>query len=270
MSKLKVLPLLCSALLSYSVCADETKKEDAPDPGNHTKLSTQVTFTYGKLGLGDANDDFFQIYAARNGVKANGNYFLGTVSVQAKDKGKFGSDDFNVSQFRTRYFEVTPTGWKYAPMFGYSLDYLDTSFTDGASKRVAAAGGVLRMVTPFKNWLSFPNLALAVGQNDDDFAYKGFVDEYAFGWQFNYLNTIYLNKNGANFQVNPQFTSLDMGGDVGTLNSLQMEFAVQVPLTTNRKHWAKVTYNEYFDDAGQSFGLNESATELKFTYAYYL
>ena len=70
-------------------------------------------------------------------------------------------------------------------------------------------------------------------------------------------------------QINPQYSSLDFGGSVGTINQLQLDLAFQGPLADNRKLWGKATYTEFFDDAEQSFGHKRQGTELKFTYSYY-
>lgn len=262
----------CAVLLSFSVYAEEHHKElqKSPDPGDHTRVSTIVSATYGVQSIGEANNNKVMFLGQRSGSKANGNYFLGQLSLTGQENGKVGSEDFNLSQVRARYFEVTPIESETAPMAGLSFDYIDTSFTDGPSKRLFAFGGVVRLDTPFKNWLSFPNLAVAYGQNNEDFGYKGLVDEHAWGGQLNLMNTFYLHKNGSNVQFNPQFSMMDMGGDMGTFNSLQLEFVVQMPISSNRKHWGKVTYNEFLDDISQDFGHNELNTEVKFTYTYYL
>ncbi|MGR5068155.1 MULTISPECIES: hypothetical protein [Vibrio] len=263
---------LSSALILFTsnVFADEhISPEDAPDPGDHTKVSSVLNITYGKQSFTEEDNDFVQIQGQMSGGKSNGNLFLGQLTVQGQENGKVGSDDFNLSQVRARYFEVTHTEWQHAPMAGISLDYIETSFTDAISDRLFAVGGLIRVDTPFKNWLSFPILAGAVGQNNSTYSRLGLVDDYTWGVQFNFLNSIYLHKNGTHVQINPQFSSLDFGGEVGTINQLQLDLAFQTPFTDDRKHWGKVTYTEYFDDAEQSFGHNRQGTELKFTYSYY-
>lgn len=264
---------LSSALFlfsTYAVADEHVSSEDAPDPGDHTKVSSVINLTYGKQSFGEADNDFAQIQAQISGKKSNDNLFLGQLTVQGRDNGKVGSEDFNLSQVRARYFEVSHTDWKQAPMVGVSFDYIETSFTDAISDRLFAVGGLIRVNTPFKNWLSFPILAGAIGQNNDTYSRLGLTDDYTYGMQFNFLNSIYLHQNGAHVQVNPQFSSLDFGGSVGTINQLQLDLAFQAPLTESRKHWGKVTYTEYFDDTEQSFGHNRQGTELKFTYSYYL
>lgn len=263
---------LSSALILFTTnaLADEhISPEDAPDPGDHTKVSSVLNITYGKQSFTEEDNDFVQIQGQMSGGKSNGNLFLGQLTVQGQDNGKVGSEDFNLSQVRARYFEVTHTEWQHAPMAGISLDYIETSFTDAISDRLFAVGGLIRVNTPFKNWLSFPILAGAVGQNNSTYSRLGLVDDYTWGVQFNFLNSIYLHENGTHVQINPQFSSLDFGGEVGTINQLQLDLAFQTPFTDNRKHWGKVTYTEYFDDAEQSFGHNRQGTELKFTYSYY-
>ena len=96
------------------------------------------------------------------------------------------------------------------------------------------------------------------------------MDKMTYGVQFNFLNSIYLHENGTHIQLNPQFSSLDLGGTVGTVNQLQMDTVLQMPLNSNRRHWGKLTYTEYFDDTAQSFGHNRQGTELKLTYSYYM
>ncbi|MGR5119812.1 hypothetical protein ACPV5L_19410 [Vibrio astriarenae] len=259
------------SLAPLTILADDhIEPTDAPDPGDHTKVSSVVSVTYGKQSFNEDDNDFVQLVGQMSGGKSNGNLFLGQLTIQGQDNGKVGSEDFNLSQVRARYFEVTHTDWQHAPMFGVSLDYIETSFTDGVSDRLFALGGLVRVDTPFSNWLSFPILALAIGQNNNDFAKLDIVDDYAYGVQFNFLNSIYLHKNGTHIQINPQFSSLDMGGMTGTINQLQLDTAFQMPLASNRKHWGKLTYTEYFDDVEQSFGHNRRGTELKFTYSYFL
>lgn len=264
---------LCSVLVvaPFHVLADDhIEPVDAPDPGDHTKVSSVFSLTYGKQSFGEDDNDFVQLQGQISGGKKNGNLFLGQVTVQGQDNGKFGDEDFNLSQVRTRYFEVTRTQWERAPMLGVSLDYIETSFTDAVSDRLLALGGLIRLDTSFDNWLSFPILALAFGQNNSDFVKQDIVDDYSYGVQFNFLNSIYLHKNGTHLQVNPQFSSIDMGGMTGRINQLQLDTAFQMPLSENRKHWGKLTYTEYFDDVDQNFGHNRKGTELKFTYSYYL
>jgi len=257
------LPLL-ACFSTLAVASDE-----AVDPGDHTKVNTAASITYGIQSLGEDDNNYVQVQGQISGSKANGNLFLGVLNVTARENGKVGDDGFNASQVRARYFEVTPTGWDTAPVFGMSFDYIDTSFTDGLSDRLFAVGAVLRVNPGFDNWLLFPNLAAVVGQNNDDFSDAGLVDDTSYGGQLNLFNTIYFNKNGSHIQFNPQFSVIDMGSQVGTVQTLQLETAVMIPFDENRKHWGKLTYNEYFDDAGQSFGHNDKNTELKFTYYYY-
>lgn len=272
MKQFKTLPLFTTlALAPFAIQADDhIEPTDAPDPGDHTRVSSVVTVTYGKQSFNEDNNDFVQVVGQMSGGKKNGNLFLGQLTIQGQDNGKRGSDDFNLSQVRARYFEVAHTEWERAPMFGVSLDYIETSFADAISDRMLAVGGLVRVDTPFSNWLSFPILALAVGQNNNDFSKVDIVDDYAYGAQFNFFNSIYLHKNGTHIQINPQFSSMDMGGMTGTINQLQLDTAFQMPLSQNRKHWGKLTYTEYFDDVDQSFGHNRKGTELKFTYSYFL
>ncbi|MFN1581848.1 hypothetical protein [Vibrio rotiferianus] len=264
---------LSSALLlfsSYSLAEEHISPKDAPDPGDHTKVSSVINITYGKQSFREQDNDFAQIQGQMSGKKRNDNLFLGQLTIQGQDRGKVGSEDFNLSQVRARYFEVSHTEWQHAPMVGVSLDYIETSFTDAISDRLFAVGGLIRVDTPFKNWLSFPILAGAIGQNNNTYSRLGITDDYTYGLQFNYLNSIYLHENGTHIQVNPQFSSLNFGGSVGTINQLQLDLAFQTPFTENRKHWGKLTYTEFFDDTEQSFGHNRQGTELKFTYSYYL
>ena len=254
---------------SHALSDDHITPDDAPDPGDHTKVSSVINVTYGKQSFREEDNDFAQIQAQISGQKSNENLFLGQLTIQGQDNGKVGSEDFNLSQVRARYFEVSRTDWQHAPMVGVSLDYIETSFTDAISDRLFAVGGLIRVNTPFDNWLSFPILAGAVGQNNSDFSRLGLTDDYTYGVQFNFLNSIYLHENGTHVQINPQFSSLDFGGSVGTINQLQLDLAFQGPLSDNRKHWGKVTYTEFFDDTEQSFGHNRQGTELKFTYSYY-
>ncbi|HAS6182147.1 TPA: hypothetical protein RQL13_001680 [Vibrio vulnificus] len=254
---------------SFALSDEKMNQEEAPDPGDHTKVSSVINLTYGKQSFGEQDNDFAQIQGQVSGKKSNENLFLGQLTVQGREGGKVGSEDFNLSQVRARYFEVSHTDWEHAPMVGVSLDYIETSFTDAVSDRLFAIGGLIRVNTPFKNWLSFPILAAAVGKNNNTYSRLGLVDDYSYGVQFNFLNSIYLNKNGTHIQVNPQFSSLDFGGSVGTVNQLQLDLAFQAPFTDDRKHWGKVTYTEFFDDTEQSFGHNRQGTELKFTYSYY-
>ncbi|MCY9824553.1 hypothetical protein [Vibrio chagasii] len=263
---------LCSALLCtpFVSLADEyIDPKDGPDPGDHSSVSSVVSLTYGKQSFTEDDNDFVQLLGQMSGAKDNGNLFLGQLTLQGRDGGKVGDEDFNLSQVRARYFEVTQTDWAHAPMFGVSLDYIETSFAKTPSDRLLALGGLVRVNTPFKNWLSFPILALAVGQNNSDYEKLDIVDDYAFGVQFNFLNSIYLSENGTHIQVNPQFSSMEMGGSTGTINQLQLDLAFQMPLSADRKHWGKLTYTEYFDDVAQSFGHNDQQTELKFTYSYF-
>ncbi|HAS62580.1 MAG TPA: hypothetical protein DCS35_08330 [Vibrio sp.] len=255
---------------TLSFAAEQSGTDDIPDPGDHTKVSSVVSMTYGKQSFNEEDNDFVQLQGQISGGKQNGNLFLGQLTVQGQDNGKVGSEDFNLSQVRARYFEVTRTEWEHAPMLGVSLDYIETSFTDAVSDRLFAVGGLVRVNTPFDNWLSFPILAAAIGQNNSTYSDLGIADKYTYGVQFNFLNSIYLHENGTHIQINPQFSSLDMGGAIGTVNQLQFDTALQMPFTSNRKHWGKLTYTEYFDDVEQSFGHNRQGTELKFTYSYFL
>ena len=267
----KKLPLLTLLLpLSAFANAQDATEENAPDPGDHTKVSSVVSATYGKQSFGEADNDFLQLQGQISGAKDNENLFLGSLTVTGQDNGKVGSEDFNLSQVRARYFKVTRTDWANAPMLGMSFDYIESSFTNATSDRLFAVGGLIRMNTPFKNWLSFPIIAAAVGQNNKDYSNIGLVDKMTYGVQFNFLNSIYLHENGTHIQLNPQFSSLDLGGTVGTVNQLQMDTVLQMPLNSNRRHWGKLTYTEYFDDTEQSFGHNRQGTELKLTYSYYM
>ncbi|MGF1721148.1 hypothetical protein L4D20_14010 [Vibrio kyushuensis] len=269
--KLSLLALLLP--LTTYVNADDTAEENAPDPGDHTKVSSVVSATYGVQSLGEDDNNYVQLVGQMSGAKDNGNLFLGSIALSGQENANtFPADDsFDISQFRARYFEVKRTEWESAPMLGMSFDYVETSFVDGAPMdRLFAVGGLIRMTTPFDNWLSFPILAAAVGQNSDfakDFAG---ADSTTYGVQFNFLNSIYLHENGTHIQINPQFSSLDFGGDMGTINTLQLDTVYQMPISSNRKHWGKVTYTEYFDDANQSFGHNDQGRELKLTYSYFL
>ncbi|CAE6943999.1 hypothetical protein ACOMICROBIO_GDFFDHBD_03222 [Vibrio sp. B1REV9] len=271
MTNYKIITLSSALILfsTHAIADEHITPDDAPDPGDHTKVSSVVNITYGKQSFNEEDNDFVQIQGQISGGKSNGNLFLGQLTIQGQENGKVGSDDFNLSQVRARYFEVTHTEWQHAPMAGVSLDYIETSFTDAISDRLFAVGGLIRIDTPFKNWLSFPILAGAVGQNNSTYSKLGLVDDYTWGVQFNFLNSIYLHQNGTHVQINPQFSSLDFGGTVGTINQLQLDLAFQTPLAQNRKHWGKITYTEYFDDVEQSFGHNRQGTELKFTYSYY-
>ncbi|MEZ9710817.1 hypothetical protein AB4254_19275 [Vibrio breoganii] len=271
---MKTLPTYAfsTALILTSLNAfadDHIDDENAPDPGDHTKVSSVVSVTYGKQSYKKDDNDLVQIQGQMSGAKDNGNLFLGQLSIQGQDNGKVGSEDFNLSQVRARYFEVTRTQSELAPMLGVSVDYIETGFTDALSDRLFALGGLIKLEMPFSNWLSFPIVAAAVGQNNDSLAKTGYVDDWSYGIQFNYLNSIYLNSNGTHIQVNPQFSSLDFGGQLGTINQLQLDVALQMPLTNNRKHWGKFTYTEFFDDVEQSFGHNRQGTEVKFTYSYF-
>lgn len=264
-------------LISPFVFADEViEQENAPDPGDHTKVSSVINVTYGKQSFGEDDNDFVQLQGQISGAKQNGHLFLGQLTLQGHENAKVDTatlttdDSLKLSQVRARYFEVKRTEWEHAPMLGVSFDYIETSFTDAVSDRLFAVGGLIRMNTPFDNWLSFPILAAAVGQNNSFYSDLGIVDDYSYGVQFNFLNSIYLHQNGTHVQVNPQFSSLDMGGTTGTINQLQLDLAFQMPLAENRKHWGKLTYTEYFDDVQQSFGHNRQGSEVKFTYSYYL
>ncbi|CAM2861597.1 hypothetical protein [Vibrio rarus] len=259
--------LILIALPSFA--DNHIDNENAPDPGDHTKVSSVVSITYGKQSYREDDNDMMQILGQVSGGKENGNLFLGQLTLQGQDNGKVGSDNFNLSQVRARYFEVTKTQSEIAPMMGVSLDYIETSFTDALSDRLFALGGVVKLEMPFSNWLSFPILAAAVGQNNKSVSRTGYVDDWSYGIQFNYLNSIYLNSNGTHIQINPQFSSIDFGGHLGTVNQLQLETALQMPLSDNRKHWGKFTYVEFFDDVDQSFGHNRQGTEIKFTYSYF-
>lgn len=264
--------LIASMLLltsAFSIADEHIDSADAPDPGDHTKVSTVGSITYGKQSFDKDNNDFVQLIGQMSGAKDNGHLFLGLLSLQGQDNGKVGSDEFNLSQVRARYFEVAKTQSQSAPMVGLSLDYIETSFTDALSDRLFAVGALVRLETPFSNWMLFPIAAFAAGQNNRDFAKIGVVNDYTFGAQLNFLNSIYLHKNGTHVQLNPQFSSLDFGGDVGTVNQLQLDAVLQMPISHNRKHWGKVTYTEYFDDVEQSFGHNRQGTELKLTYNYF-
>lgn len=261
------LTLLLSSL--YVSADDHIDDDNAPDPGDHTKVSSVLSLTYGKQDIGNANNDVVEIIGQMSGAKSNGNLFLGQLTVKGQDNGKVGSDDFNLSQVRARYFEVTRIDSDITPMAGVSLDYIETSFTNALSDRLFAIGGLVKLETPFNNWLMFPILAGAFGQNNDDIAKTGYVDDNTWGVQFNLLNSIYLSKNGTHIQINPQFSSLDFGGELGTINQLQLDTAFQMPLSDNRQHWGKLTYTEYFDDVDQNFGHNRRGTEVKFTYSYY-
>ena len=257
-------------LASISSIADEhVDNPEAPDPGDHTKVSTMGSITYGKQSFNKEDNDFVQILGQMSGAKDNGHLFLGQLTLQGQENGKVGSDEFNLSQVRARYFEVARTQWESAPMIGVSLDYIETSFADALSDRLFAIGALVRLDTPFNNWMSFPIIAVAAGQNNSDYSRFGFVSDYTFGAQLNFLNSIYLHKNGTHLQINPQFSSLDFGGDLGTINQLQLDAVFQMPISHNRKHWGKFTYTEYFDDVEQGFGHNRQGTELKLTYNYF-
>ncbi|MGF1696232.1 hypothetical protein L4C54_11225 [Vibrio lamellibrachiae] len=271
--KLSLLALLLP-LTTYAN-ADDSAEENAPDPGDHTKVSSVVSATYGVQSLGEADNNWFQLTGQMSGGKENGNLFLGSLALTGQEFNSDipGSDEsFDVTQLRARYFEVKRTEWESAPMLGVSLDYIENSFVDGAPiDRLFAVGGLVRMNTPFKNWLSFPIVAAAVGQNNSDYKNLGLMDSTTYGVQFNFLNSIYLHENGTHIQLNPQFASLDMGGDMGTVNSLQMDTVFQFPMNSNRRHWGKITYTEHFSDLGESsLKHNDAGTELKFTYSYYL
>ncbi|OEF07314.1 hypothetical protein [Vibrio genomosp. F10] len=271
--KISLLALLLP--LTTYVNAEGTAEENAPDPGDHTKVSSVVGATYGVQSLGEADNNWVQLNVQISGAKQNGNLFLGSAALTGQE---FNSDiagqdeSFDVTQLRTRYFEVKRTEWENAPMLGVSLDYIENSFVDTATQdRLFAVGGLIRMNTPFKNWLSFPIVAAAVGQNSD-FA-ENFLgaDSMSYGVQFNFLNSIYLHENGTHIQLNPQFASIDFGGDMGTINQLQMDTVLQFPLNSNRRHWGKITYTEFFSDAiSSNLKHNDKGTELKFQYSYYL
>ena len=264
---------LLALLLPLSTFANA--EENAPDPGDHTKVSSVISGTYGVQSLGEADNNWFQVTGQMSGAKQNGNLFLGSVALTGQEfnaDAPAKSESFDLTQLRARYFEVKTTEWENAPMLGVSLDYIENSFVDGAPiDRLFAVGGLVRMNTPFKNWLSFPIIAAAVGQNNSDLKNVGAMDSMTYGVQFNFLNSIYLHENGTHIQLNPQFASLDMGGSTGTVNSLQMDTVLQFPLNSNRRHWGKLTYTENFSDAGKSsLKHNDKGTELKFTYSYYL
>lgn len=142
---------LSSALILFSSHAfsdDHITPDDAPDPGDHTKVSSVINVTYGKQSFREEDNDFAQIQAQISGQKSNENLFLGQLTIQGQDNGKVGSEDFNLSQVRARYFEVSRTDWQHAPMVGVSLDYIETSFTDAISDRLFAVGGLIRVNTP--------------------------------------------------------------------------------------------------------------------------
>ncbi|MCK6262939.1 hypothetical protein KP803_06560 [Vibrio sp. ZSDE26] len=271
--KLSLLALLLP--LSTYVSAEDTAEENAPDPGDHTKVSSVISATYGVQSLGEDDNSWLQLTGQMSGAKENGNLFLGSLALTGQE---FNSsvpaldDSFEVTQLRARYFEVKRTEWENAPMLGVSLDYIENSFSDRATQdRLFAVGGLIRMNTPFKNWLSFPIIAAAVGQNSDLAENLLGADSMSYGVQFNFLNSVYLHENGTHIQLNPQFASIDFGGDMGTINQLQMDTVLQFPLNSNRRHWGKVTYTEFFSDAGESsLKHNDKGTELKFTYSYYL
>ncbi|MGF1719604.1 hypothetical protein L4D20_06105 [Vibrio kyushuensis] len=262
-----IIPLALTMMAPYALAEEAT---DAPDPGDHTKVSTMVGATYGVASLSEENDNFFRLNAQMSGAKNNGNLFLGQLQFDGREDQQF-DDSFDLTQVRARYFEVKRTGYESVSVAGVSLDYIESSFVDtNPTDRLLAVGGIVRVATPFANWLAFPILAGVYAQNDKAFSDASVVDKNAWGVQVNMMNSVYLHENGTHLQFNPQYSMVDMGGMLGTVNSLQLDTALQFPMTDNRKHWGKITYIERFSDATQSFGHVDTGRELLFSYNYYL
>ncbi|GEA49515.1 hypothetical protein VIN01S_03190 [Vibrio inusitatus NBRC 102082] len=263
---------LGSLLFSFSVYSAEDLNPDTPDPGDHSKVSNMFEATYGIKGVGDENLNHLQLAIQQSGQFDNGHYFLGKAEIKADEviKNSQGDTDFEVTEFRARYFQLAQFDSERFPVAGISLDYIERGMQDDVTERMFALGAVTRTVTPLENWLLFPYVMAVYAQNDDNYLYPGFADKNGWGVQFNVLNTFYLNKNGANFQLNPYFTSLDFGGDLGTVNSLLVEYSLQSPISDNKKHWLQFTYNQYFSDANTTtFEHNRDDAELLLTYNYF-
>ncbi|CAH0991928.1 hypothetical protein SIN8267_02043 [Sinobacterium norvegicum] len=268
------MPLAYAETVSVDLDLEEVSElNDAPDPGDHTKVSTMVGATYGVQGAGEGNNQMVEFVGQMSGAKDSGNLFLALGQVTGREGASGEDSSFELSKLRGRYFEVTQTGSELFPMAGISLDYIETGMTDGLTERLVAVGGVVRATTPADNWLAFPIVAAVYAQNDDSLSGlpKGYVDSNAWGMQVNLMNSIYLHENGTHIQINPQYTSLDMGGQLGTVNTLQLDMALQAPLSKDRKHWGKITYTEFFDDAARnSIHHNDQVREIKFTYNYFM
>lgn len=267
----KTIISLGSLLISFSAYSDESLSPESPDPGDHSKVSNMFEATYGVKGVNHENLNHVQVAIQQSGQYNNGHYFLGKAELKADEviSNGHGDTDFEITEFRTRYFQLAHIDSDRFPVAGVSFDYIERGMQDDLTERMFALGAVTRAVTPLNNWLVFPYVMAVYAQNDDSYAYSGFADKNGWGVQANVLNTFYLNENGANFQFNPYFTSLDFGGDLGTVNSLMIEYSLQSPITQNRKHWLQITYNQYFDDATESFEHQSDQAELLLTYNYF-
>jgi len=264
--KLSALSLITIASLNVSAKEDSS----TPDPADVTKVLTALKVQAGTNGKD--NNPALEAELKIGGSFNKNNSFLTMISAMGaekdSDKGKpNGEDDFDLREYRMRWFQVFGTGYAAIPKAGYSVDYIDHSNDDtDMIDNIIAVGGIVK-VPVLSNWVMYPNLA-AVQANVNNDAKNAGVDDGK-GFQVNVFNAIYLSKKGTYLMINPQYSWIDF--DAFTTQTLLIETTLGMPLTDSKKWWFNATYKETLskldsDTAGlddESFKSDDDARQFR-------
>ncbi len=239
--KLSVFSISVLAMTALNVSAND----DVPDPADVTKVLTAL-----KVSVGTNSNDYDAAVEAElkiGGSFNKNNSFLTMISAQGATKDSAESmdaDDFDLREYRARWFQVFGTGMEGMPKAGYSIDYIDHSNDDSDPiDNIVAVGGVVK-IPVLSNWVMYPNIAVVQANLKDEYKINGSDDGK--GFQLNIFNSIYLSKKGTYLMINPQYSWLDF--DTYTTQDLLIETTFGMPLTESRKWWFSATYKETFSD----------------------
>ncbi|MCG9664354.1 hypothetical protein L1D26_14825 [Vibrio mediterranei] len=244
---MKHFSVLSAALLSVTsaqVMADEAQVND---PADVTRPQTYLKVDSGAKG----KDGMTRLQLNMAGSYSEDIGYLGQFETDFQtnlDAQPGKSKDFGLSRIRARYFQVHATGLEVLPEIGFSLDYISYGSNwvakNSGTEQTAAIGAVAKVITPFENWVSYPNLAVMKNEYDNGRSENG--------WQANWFNSFYLTEKGSYITVNPQYANYNNA--IGkNEQSLELNFEGGIPLTNDGSIWGNVTYSEhFFKAAGES------------------
>ncbi|ASI90027.1 hypothetical protein [Vibrio mediterranei] len=244
---MKHFSVVSAALLgvaSAQVMADEAQVND---PADVTRPQTYLKVDSGAKG----KDGMTRLQLNMAGSYSEDIGYLGQFETDFQtnlDAQQGKSKDFGLSRIRARYFQVHATGLEVLPEIGFSLDYISYGSNwvakNSGTEQTAAIGAVAKVITPFENWVSYPNLAVMKNEYDNGRSENG--------WQANWFNSFYLTEKGSYITVNPQYANYNNATGKNE-QSLELNFEGGIPLTNDGSIWGNVTYSEhFFKAAGES------------------
>ncbi|USD63079.1 hypothetical protein J4N45_18945 [Vibrio sp. SCSIO 43140] len=242
MNKLTLATLVAlSAMSTSTMAADEA---EVNDPADVTRPQTFLKIDSGAKG----KDGLTRLQLNMAGAWTENIGYLGLVEGDLQtnlDAGEGQKKDFGLSRIRARYFQVHNTGLDLMPEVGFSLDYIgyDKNWVakNSGVKTTVAVGAVAKVLTPWDNWVSYPNVTVMRNEYDNGKSGDGF--------QANWFNSLYLTEKGSYLQVNPQYSNYaDETGK--NAQALEMHFEGGIPLSQDGAVWGHVTYSEHFFKGG--------------------